>query len=216
MGKHARSVDTRVLDRVRTRGPGWVFTPADFHDFGSRTAVATALKRYKASGVIRQLGRGLYDVPRRHSKLGVLWPALEAVIDAVKSRDAVRLQPTGAYAANLLGLSDQVPMRVVFLTDGPQRTIKLRKLEIAFKRTTPRNMATAGRVSGLVIQTLRSLGKHNVDARTVRRLRTLLDDQAKRQLLADVRHAPVWIAEVMREIAASHSKTHKQWRPISA
>jgi len=209
MGKHAQSVDTLVLDRIQTRGAGWVFTPADFSDLGSRTAVATALKRHKAAQTIRQIGRGLYDVPRTHAKLGVLWPSLEAIIEAVKSRDAVRLQPTGAYAANLLGLSDQVPMRVFFLTDGPEREIKLGNLEITFKRTTPRNMATAGRVSGLVIQALRWLGKRGVDERTVRHLRKSLDDEAKRQLLADVRRAPIWIAEIMREIAASPSKAHK-------
>jgi len=201
MGKHTHSVDTLLLDRIQTRAPGWVFTPADFSDLGSRTAVATALKRHKAAGAIRQLGRGLYDLPRTHAKLGVLWPSLEAIIEAVKSRDSVRLQPTGAYAANLLGLSDQVPMRVFFLTDGPERKIKLGNLEITFKRTTPRNMATAGRISGSVIQALRWLGKRSVDERTVRHLRKLLDDGGKRQLLADVRHAPIWIAEVMRQVA---------------
>src|SRR5260370_39027649 len=107
MGKHAQSVDTQVLARIQMHGPGWVFTPADFSDLGSRTAVATALKRYKAAGIIRLLDRGLYDVPRKHATLGVLWPSLEAITEAVKSRAAVRLQPTGAYAANLVGLSDQ-------------------------------------------------------------------------------------------------------------
>ncbi|HXU37623.1 MAG TPA: DUF6088 family protein [Blastocatellia bacterium] len=207
MGKHSQSVDTKVLERIQTKGPGWVFTPADFSDLGSRTAVATALKRHKAAGTIRQLDRGLYDVPRNHTKLGVLWPSLEAVTEAVKSRDSVRLQPTGAYAANLLGLSDHVPMRVFFLTDGPERQIKLGNLQITLKRTTPRNMATAGRISGSVIQALRWLGKRSVDQRTVRHLRKVLDKEAKQQLLADVRHAPIWIAEVMREVAATESQS---------
>lgn len=207
MGKHAQSVDTQVLDRIQSHGPGWVFTPADFSDLGSRTAVATTLKRHKAAGMIRQLDRGLYDLPRKHAKLGVLWPSLEAVTEAIKTRDSVRLQPTGAYAANLLRLSDHVPMRVFFLTDGPERKIKLGNLQITLKRTTPRNMATAGRISGSVIQALRWLGKRSVDDRTVRHLRKLLDTEAKQQLLADVRHAPIWIAQVMRQVAASESKS---------
>lgn len=209
MGKHAHSVDTLIRDRIQARGAGWVFTPADFTDLGSRTAVATALKRHKAMGEVRQLGRGLYDVPRRHGKFGLLQPPLEAIIDAVQRRDAVRLQPTGAYAANLLGLSDQVPMRVLFLTDGPQRVIKLGNLQITFKRTTPRNMATAGRKSGLVIQALRWLGKDNVDSRVLRQLRKALDDDTKRKLLADMRHAPIWITEIMREIAAGPPRRRK-------
>lgn len=207
MGKHAGSTDTLILERIRTREPGWVFTPADFSDLGSRTAVATALKRRKAAGEIRQLGRGLYDVPRTHAKLGMLWPSLEAVTGAVQRRDSVRLQPTGAYAANLLGLSEQVPVRVYFLTDGPQRKIRLGKLEITFKRTTPRNMATAGRVSGSVIQALRWLGQAAVNERTVQQLRKTLDADAKQQLMADVRHAPAWIAAVLRQVAGPRRAT---------
>ena len=184
-----------------------MFTPADFADLGSRTAVATALKRHKAARTIRQIARGLYDVPRRHPKLGAPWPTVESLTEAVKRRDSVRLQPTGAYAANLLGLSDQVPMRVFLLTDGPQRKFKLGNLEITFKRTTPRNMATAGRMSGSVIQALRWLGKRSVNDRTVRQLRKQLNEDARRALLSDVRYAPVWIAEVMRQIAVGLPKT---------
>ena len=207
MGKHAQSVDALVLARIHMHEPGWVFTPGDFSDLGSRTAVATALMRHKASGIIRQLGRGLYDAPRTHAKLGMLWPCLESVIEAVQNRDSVRLQPTGAYAANLLGLSYQVPMRVLFLTDGPEREIQLGNLKITLKRTTPRNMATAGRISGSVIHALRWLGKNNVDERKVQHLRKVLDDKAKPQLLADVRYAPVWIADVMRQVAATTEKS---------
>ena len=200
MGKHKQSVDTQVLERIFAQGKGWVFTPTDFADLGSRTAVATALKRHKADGTIRQLGRGLYDRPRHDSKLGVLWPSLDAIVSAVKNRDAVRVQPTGAYAANLLGLSDQVPMRVFYLTDGPKRTIRLGEMTISFKHTTPRNMATADRISGLVIQALRWLGQSNVDNRTVKILQNRMDQSSRQQLLADIRHAPVWIANVIRHI----------------
>lgn len=200
MGKHAQSADNRVLDRIKQHGPGWVFTPADFSDLGSRTAVATALKRHKARSTIRQLARGLYDVPRQDKQLGLLSPSTEAVVEAIKNRDAVRLQPTGAYAANLLGLTEQVPVRIFFLTDGPERKIKLGRKEIVFKNTTPRNMATAGRISGLVIQALRWLGKRHVDQDMIKQLRARLDDEAKQQLLADVRHAPIWIAEIIRQI----------------
>lgn len=200
-GKHKESTDTQVLNRVLHEGKDHVFTPSDFADLGSRTAVATVLKRLKANGTIRQLGRGLYDVPRYDAKLGMLWPSLDAVVSALQDRDAVRLQPTGAHAANLLGLSDQVPMRVFYLTDGPTRSIKLGNMTVSFKQTTPRNMATAGRVSGLVIQALRWLGQSHVDSRTVKILQNRLDQSEKQQLLDDIRHAPAWIADVMRQVA---------------
>src|SRR5438876_1092729 len=143
MGKHVQSIDNQVLSRIYGHDRGWVFTPADFQDLGSRTAVRLALMRHVRAGTIRQLARGLYDFPRRDPQLGVLAPSVDAIANALKARHAIRLQPSGAYAANLLGLSDQVPMKIVFLTDGPNRRIPLGKLQIILKRTAPRNMATA-------------------------------------------------------------------------
>jgi hypothetical protein len=73
------------------------------------------------------------------------------VASALANRDATRLQPLGAYAANLLGLTEQVPAKVVFLTYGPERRINIGRQEIALKNTTPRNMAAAGKMIGTVI-----------------------------------------------------------------
>jgi Family of unknown function (DUF6088) len=158
MRKHTESTDTQVLQRITAAVDGWVFTPADFADIGNRNAVASALKRYKAAGRIRQLGRGLYDVPRTDELFGVLWPGVESVVQAIERKDGLRFAPSGVYAANMLGLSEQVPAKVLYLTDGAMRFIKVGPQVIRLQRTTPRNMATAGRLSGLVIQAFKSLG----------------------------------------------------------
>jgi hypothetical protein len=200
MGKHTESIDNKVISRIFAYGKGWVFTPAHFFDLGSRDAVASALKRYRQSGRIRQLARGLYDYPRTDSTLGVLSPSPDAVAKALAGRDAVRLQPSGAYAANLLGLSTQIPMKIVYLTDGRSRTVQIGKKQIDLKRTTPRNMATAGRISGLVIQALRHLGRQHVDDEVVARLDRKLNTDDRQMLLKDVRFAPAWIADIMRQI----------------
>jgi hypothetical protein len=201
MGKHAASTDSKMLDRIRQRGPGWVFTPSDFSDLGSRVAVALALSRHKLAGTIRQLSRGLYDYAKRDPQLGLLAPTTDAVVAALKGRDAIRLQPSGAYAANLLGLSDQVPMKLVFLTDGPNRLVDLGKQTIQLKRTTPRHMATAGKTSGLVIQALRHLGQAQVNDTVVDQLRTRLTDDDKVQLIQDLAYAPAWMKPILRRVA---------------
>ncbi len=201
MGKHADSIDSKVRRRIRAHGRGWVFTPSDFIDLGSRTAVAVALLRHERDGTVRQLGRGLYDYPKRHNALGLLAPTSEAIAHALAGKHATRLQPSGAYAANLLGLSEQVPMKVVYLTDGPARSVQIGKQQIQLKPTTPRNMATAGRISGLVIQALRHLGKEATDESAVKALKSKLSDEDKARLLKDVRYAPAWIADIMREVA---------------
>jgi Family of unknown function (DUF6088) len=206
VGKHIQSIDNKIIKRIYGHGKGWVFTPVHFSDLGSRDAVASALRRYRQSGLIRQLARGLYDYPRTDTELGTLTPSPDAVAKALAGRDAVRLQPSGAYAANLLGLSTQIPMKIVFLTDGRSRTVRIGKKQIILKRTTPRNMATAGRTSGLVIQALRHLGRQHVDDDIVARLDDRLDADAKKQLLKDVRFAPAWIADILRRLGKKKEK----------
>ena len=118
---------------------------------------------HRDSDFIRQLARGLYDYPKIDPQLGLLQLSTDHIASALAGRDAARLQPSGAYAANLPGLSAQVPMNVVYLTDGRSRTVQVSKRQIILKHTTPRNMATAGKISGLVIQALRHLGRKNAD-----------------------------------------------------
>ncbi|MCC6162623.1 MAG: hypothetical protein IT182_04645 [Acidobacteria bacterium] len=202
MGKQAASVDSQVLARIHRQGPGTVFTPADFADLGPRNAVDLALSRNARAGAIRKLARGVYDLPRRDKRLGDLSPSPDDIASALAGRDAARLQASGAHAANLLGLSDQVPVRLTFLTDGRSRRVQLGRQQIILKHTTPRQMATAGRISGTVIQALRWLGQDHVDDRVVAKLRRRLSGADKRQLQQDLRYAPTWVADVMRTIAA--------------
>ena len=201
MNKNTQSVDRKVLSKIYGHKRGWVFTPSHFKDLGSRDAVASALKRYKQNGLIRQLARGLYDYPVRHARLGELAPSVDAVAQALAGREAIRIQPSGAYAANRLGLSTQVPMKVVYLTDGISRTVTVGNQEIVLKRTSPKNMATAGRISGLVIQALRYLGKEHVDQKIVDALDSRLDRAACDQLMQDIRYAPAWIADIIRDLS---------------
>lgn len=195
-----QSIDNKILNRIYGHGRGCVITPGDFLDLGSREAVDVALHRLVKKGTLRRLARGLYDFPRIDPDLGSLSPTTDAIVKALKGRDNILLQPSGGYAANLLGLSEQVPMKIVFLTDGPARRVQLGKQVIILKHTTPRAMATAGKVSGLIIQALRHIGQKYVDDTTVERLRKRLSPEDKKQLLHDIRYAPAWIAAILRRI----------------
>ncbi len=201
-----QSIDSKILSRIYGRGKGCVVTPGDFLDLGSRQAVDLALHRLAKKGTLRRLARGLYDYPRTDPDLGPLSPTTDAIVKALKGRDRILLQPSGGYAANLLGLSDQVPMKIVFLTDGPARRVQLGKQVIMLKHTTPRAMATAGRVSGLVIQALRHIGQRYVDDAIVARLQKRLSDDDRKQLLQDIRYASAWIAAILRRVAGPEGK----------
>ncbi len=172
-----------------------------FLDLGTRAGVDKALSRLATSGRIRRLARGIYEYPRQHAELGMLAPDIEKVAKAVAGRHRIRLQPSGAYATNLLGLSEQVPARVVFLTDGPSRTVKIGRQEIQLRRTTPRNMATAGRLSGLLMQAFRHLGKEHITRQRMEHLKRTLPAKERQKLLKDLRFAPAWMHPLFRELA---------------
>ncbi len=202
MSKHPGSIDSLILRRIRKMKPGTIFTPRDLASLGPRTAIASALSRYLKAGTLKQPARGLYQVPETHPLLGELRASPDQIATALAGKHRLKLQPSGAYAANLLGLSDQVPQRVVYLTDGTPRRVRSGKQRIVLRRTTPRNMATAGRVSGLVIQALRYLGQRHVDQAVIEKLRRRLGPKERAQLLEDLSLAPAWIGELMREIAS--------------
>lgn len=202
MSKITQSIEKSVTSRIYGRGRGCVVSPNDFLDLGSRQAVDLALHRLKAAGTIRLLARGLYFFPKTHPVLGELHPTVEAVTRAIVARDHVKLQPFGAYAANLLGLSEQVPAKVVFLTDGSARKVKLGKLVIEFRPSTSRQMATAGRTSGLVISALRYLGKQHLTPERITQLRKVLSPEDRKRLTQDLAYAPVWMHRALRAVAA--------------
>jgi hypothetical protein len=199
--KSPQAIDSSIFAAIHSRGRGSVFVPADFLDIGSREAVDVALHRLARQGTNRRLARGVYDFPKEHPVLGLLAPSAEDIARALAGRDRTRLQPAGAYAANALGLSEQVPAKAVFLTDGPARTVKIGPTTIQLRRTTPKNMEAAGRLSGLLIQALRELGEEHVTPERRDHLKRTLPADKRRELLKDLRLAPAWMHPIFRELA---------------
>lgn len=189
----AQTIENKVVSRIYGKGRGWVFTPNHFLDLGSRSAVGNALSQLTTVGTIRRLAFGLYDYPKKHPKLGLLSPNPDTIARAISEKDDSRLQPSGAYAVNLLGLSQQVPAKIVYLTDGAEKNVTVGNQQIQLRRTTPKNMATAGRSSGLVIQAFRYLGKDSVTDDHVATLKRTIPDPDRERLWKDRVHAPAWM-----------------------
>jgi hypothetical protein len=196
-----QSLESNILVRIRGSGRGSVFVPGDFLDLGSRQGVDFALHRLVKQGILRRLARGLYDYPKSHPQLGMLSPSVDEIAKVLAGRDRLRIQPAAAHAANLLHLSEQVPAKAVFLTDGPSRRVKVGTREIVLKRTTPRAMAAAGRMSGLIIQALKYLGQPHVTMERLAPLRKLLSEKDRAQLKQDIPLAPAWMHPFLQAVA---------------
>ncbi len=199
----AETIVHSVKDRIIEHGRGWCFTPKHFLDLDSDTGVRSALSRLEKAKVIRRLAQGIYDYPRQHPVLGILPPKVEEVAKAISEKNGIQVQPSGAYAANLIGLSEQVPGRIVFLTNGPSKKVKIGKQEILFKTTTEKNMYPAGTKIGLVIQAFRNLGKENIDNIAQIRTRKFLSGTNRNELIKNLKYSPRWIRVLIFSIMES-------------
>jgi Family of unknown function (DUF6088) len=201
----AQAIGRRIA-KASKANPARVHTPFDFLDLGSPHSVGMALMRLVRSGALRHLARGLYDVPRQHPLLGELQATADEIAQALSRRDGALVQPAQAMAANLLSLSEQVPARAVYETDGPSRTVKVGSLTIQLKNRPPRQVRSASPMSNLVFAALRSVGKANVTEARVAHLRETLSAKDREALLKDLPLAPAWMHPHLRFIAAPRQR----------
>jgi hypothetical protein len=205
-GSIAKEVGRRITQSSNAN-PARVHTPFDFLDLGSPHSVGMTLTRMVRSGSLRRLARGLYDVPRQHLLLGDLQPTAHEIAQALARRDGARVQPAQAMAANLLNLSEQVPARAVYETDGPSRIVKIGSLIIQLQHRPPRQVRSASPMSNLVFAALRSVGKANVNEARIAHLRETLSANDRAALLKDLPLAPAWMHPHLRFIAALAQRT---------
>lgn len=196
-----KTIDKSIIFRIRGSGSGCVFSPNQFLDLGSRSAVGVALHRLVKAGKIRRIRRGLYDLPRSHPITGQTAPNIMATVRALMDGSHAQWQFTGAYAANALGLSDQVPSKIIILTDGVPRRVSLGKLTLVFRRAAPRNLLGAGRRAGLVIQALRYLHASPEMSRHIARLKNTLDADTKHDLASLAPKLPAWMRPLAQQIS---------------
>lgn len=195
-----RSVEFTIKNRIIRHGRGWCFTPLHFSDLGSDASIRKALSHLRKQNIIRRLSQGIYDYPKTHSVLGTIPPDLNEVARAIAEKNGVQIQPGGAYAANLVGLSVQVPGRVIFLTEGPSRKVKIGNQKIIFKKTTKKIMSSAGTREGLLIQALKNLGKDRIDQTTCTQVSKFLKKSSENEIRKNLKFAPAWIRSLVFEI----------------
>jgi len=197
------SIEIQILDRIKKAGRGVLFFTESFVSYGSSEAVKKVLQRLTNSGELDRVATGIYVRPVIDNVIGKVSPSIEDIAKAIAKRDKARIVPSGAYALNRLGLSTQVPVNVIFLTDGSARKIKIGKRSILFKKASPKNVATVGEISSLAIQALKAIGKDKVLDKEIKHIQELLKKEKPTRLKHDIRLAPVWIREIMKPVLKS-------------
>lgn len=195
-----QSIEFKVKNRIIEHSHGWCFTPMHFMDLGSDASIRKALSNLQKQKIIRRLAQGVYDYPKVHDVLGTIPPDLNEVARAIAEKNGVQIQPSGAHAANLVGLSEQVPGRITFLTEGPSRKIKIGNQEIVFKKATNKIMSSAGTREGLLIQALKNTGKDHIDQMTRIQVAKFLKNSSEKEIRQNMKFAPAWIRSLIFEI----------------
>jgi len=191
----------QIVARIERLGEGKAFSAKDFLDIASRTTIDVTLASLTLSGKIRRIRRGLYDMPKVNPALGgKLSPDIDEAARAIARRQKWKIVPEGAWAANLLGLSTQVPSKIIYLTDGPNNEMPIGRRTIQFKHARPKALAGLEGKFALVVQALRHLGKDGVGPREIETLRAGLSSAEKRKLVKDTRFGVDWIYEVANRI----------------
>ncbi len=197
------SVRDKINARLQQSLPGSVLFAQDFFGEASSEAVRQHLSRLVKEGILVRISQGIYVFPKKVNGHGFLLPGAPEIANAIARRDKAKIIPTGEVALSQLGLSEQVPLNFVYLTDGPARIIKIeqiegkRKYSIKFKHASPKNFAFAGKISSQVIQALRALGKRDLDEKTLDKIKSLLMRENQADLRHDIALAPAWISKLI-------------------
>ena len=193
-----KSVQTRIENEIKSMKRGRILFPSNFDDIGNVEVVKKSLLRLENKKFLVRLAHGIYLYPKQDKLLGVLYPTIEEIAVAIAERDKARIIPTGATALNKLGFSTQIPMNIVFLTDGAPRSIVVGKRTVKFKRTSPKNLAVKGEITSLIIQALKEIGKDNVTAEQLEKIKRHLEKEKQEIIEHDAKLAPVWISKIMK------------------
>jgi len=201
MSTNDTSLFNKATRQIYRHGRGWAFSEIDFSHLGSAETINVYLHRLCAKGTIRRVIRGIYDYPRFSKLLGeTMCPDLGQVAKALARKFGWRIWPSGPAALNLMGISTQVPGRVVYYSDGPNRTYSVLGNQLAFKHSALKEAAFTHFESAVIVQGLKSLGMHAVTETVIERMRQWLPTEMRKKVLRDTQTVTHWVADAVRRI----------------
>lgn len=181
---------TNIEHAISRKKGGELIFLNDFRGTGTDDAIKKTLSRLTLKGKVKRLAHGIYYIPKIDPVLGELRPGADEVVKMLAQKEKIRIRPSGAYALHKLGLTTQVPTKLVYITDGAARQFKLGKLQVRFKPTTPKKLSTEGKISSLLIQALEEIGTDKIDEFTETKISDLLKKEDPRKLKHDLSLAP--------------------------
>ena len=189
------SINSQIEAKVKRAKPGQIFLPSDFKDLGTSTAIRKALSRLVEQKVLVRMGQGIYATLIHDKVFGDVLPSMEEIAVTLAKKDHVKIMPTGQYALNKIGLSTQVPMKIVYLTNGTKKNISIGKSSIVFQPTTTKKLAMIGTITSLLFLGLEELDLDNLSESDINKIINLLKKEDEKKLKHDLKLAPARISD---------------------
>lgn len=186
----------KLAERIAQMEKGAIFFPSDFVDISSTDAVRQTLSRLVKKGTIRRIAQGIYCIPRKNEMLGLeIMPTSDEIAKRVAERDMVKIVPTGDMALNQTGLSSQLPVNTVYLTNGARKQIALSNgNKIIFRESNElRIFEFTSHLMMLIVAAMRTIGESSISESQIERLKKLLTNVSEQEYSHDIMLAPMWV-----------------------
>lgn len=191
---------TKVKEIISKHNVGWVFTHMDFSGLGNMATIERVLSRLVVSGEIKRIRRGLYYIPEM-SRWGEVPPLQSSIIKALSRAMNTDFIPDGANALYQLGLTQQVPMKQVYLTDKQISPISIGKTQIEFKKVSPKKLSGAKKGVSLYLSAIEYLGKNEVFQESIKsKIANILDKELAIKLHEASQERARWVQNAVYEI----------------
>ncbi len=194
-----KSSKNQIETKILKSSLGEIFFAEDFYKYGSAGNIRLTLFRLENEGILERLAQGIYLKPKKDPLLGSIYPTTEEIAKQIAQRDKARIAPTGVFALYLLGLTTQVPLKAVYLSDGSQRVIKIGNRSIQFKKTVPKSFAIKDGLLHLIVQAFKEKGQKEVNDDFINQLKPSILKLDKSVVESQLRYAPAWIQKEVKK-----------------
>ena len=186
--------------RIAEMDDGCIFFVSDFLDLSNDKQVSRMLSEVESQGLIVRLAKGIYCKPTQ-TRFGPLYPDISKIVEAVAQRDHAQVLPSGYTAANMLGLSTQVPMAYTYITSGSSRKLTVEGKTVNLQRAVPRNFAYKTRLAALIVQALKATGEENIGREEISALKNAIDKNPDKEAFrSDVLLMPIWMKSIIKPL----------------
>ncbi len=187
----------------RTKNKSLIFA-SDFPQY-DQDYIGDLLSIYVREGKLVRLANGVY-LKTTITKFGSVFPSPTEIAEGIARRDHAQVLMSGLAAENYFGLSTQVPMKIVFLTSGSARKLKVGNSIIEFKRGVPKNFAFKDKTMATLCLAMKSIGNGRVTEEQKVTLKNFLKDYTREHNInGDLKLMPMWIQKMLNELINKES-----------